>query len=64
MEFPCNFIYGEYVLLTIQTQALPDDVRLYYDPNSRIGIYTEQPIPYNAIIDMAKQKFIQKYGKD
>lgn len=55
---------GEYVLLTIKTQALPDNVRLYYDPNSRIGIYTEQPIPYNAIIDKTKQKFIQKYEKD
>ena len=35
---------GEYALLSINIDGLDESVRFYYDPNSAIGIYTEQPI--------------------
>ena len=40
---------GKYVLLKINIENLDDNIRFFYDPNSQIGIYTEQTIPNNAI---------------
>lgn len=40
---------GKYVLLKIDIQNLDDNIRFYLDPNSEIGIYTEQTIPFNNI---------------
>ena len=36
---------GHYTLLEIDITNINDNIRFYYDPNSSIGIYTEQPIP-------------------
>lgn len=44
---------GEYALLSINIKELDDNVRFYYDPNSVIGLYTEQTIPNDKI------KFVQ-----
>lgn len=40
---------GNYVLLAINITNLDDNIRFYLDPNSDIGIYTEQVIPKNNI---------------
>ena len=48
---------GEYVLLAIDIKNLDDKVRFYYDPNSAIGIYTEQVIPSDKIRQINKQMF-------
>lgn len=41
---------GNYVLLKIETRPLKGtDVKFYLDPNSNIGIYSEQPIPPEVI---------------
>lgn len=40
---------GQYALLSIDLQNLDESIRFYYDPNSEIGIYTEQPIPNDKI---------------
>ena len=43
---------NRYALLSINTSNLDDSIRFFYDPNSAIGIYTEQPIPsVNISID-------------
>lgn len=36
---------GKYVLLQVRVDNLDKGVRLYYDPNSPISLYTESPIP-------------------
>ena len=40
---------GKYVLLRIDLSNIGDDVHFYYDPNSKIGIYTEQAISPTSI---------------
>lgn len=40
---------GEYALLAVDITNLDDSIRFYYDPNSEIGVYTEQPIPKKDI---------------
>lgn len=36
---------GEYTILSVNIQNLDETIRFFYDPNSAIGIYTEQTIP-------------------
>lgn len=40
---------GEYALLEVNIENIDDNVRFYYDSNSEIGIYTEQPISKDRI---------------
>lgn len=40
---------GQYVLLKIDITDLSKDLKFYYDSNTSIGIYTEQPIPKKYI---------------
>ena len=40
---------GKYVLLEVELEKLDDTIRFFYDPNSDIGVYTEQKIPSYAI---------------
>lgn len=40
---------GNYNLLIVDIENLDDSIRFFYDPNSEIGIYTEQPIPNDRI---------------
>lgn len=40
---------GEYALLSVSIGGLGDGVRFFYDPNSEIGIYTEQEIPSSVV---------------
>ena len=35
---------GDYCLFSVDITNLDDSVRLYYDPNSSIGVYTNEPI--------------------
>ena len=35
---------GRYALLFVNIENLEENIRFFYDPNSEIGIYTEQPI--------------------
>ena len=36
---------------------VPNDVDFYLDPNSDIGVFTEQPIPYSSVIGIEKYDF-------
>lgn len=40
---------GEYALLVVDIEKIDNNIRFYYDPNSEIGIYTEQPISSDRI---------------
>lgn len=40
---------GMYSLIIVDIKNLDDSIRFFYDPNSEIGIYTEQPIPNDRI---------------
>lgn len=40
---------GVYSLIIVNIENLDDNIRFFYDPNSEIGIYTEQPIPSDMI---------------
>lgn len=40
----------KYTLLRIDIEDIDDRIRFYYDTNSPIGVYTEQPIPANRIV--------------
>lgn len=48
---------GLYVLLGINIKDIDENVRFYYDPNSAIGIYTEQVIPNNRIKEINRLQF-------
>ena len=48
---------GEYCILTIDLRMVPNDVDFYLDPNSDIGVFTEQPIPYSSVIGIEKYDF-------
>jgi hypothetical protein len=49
---------GNYALLSIDVKNLDNNIRLFYDPNSAIGIFTEQPIPRKYIKFLSKMKFV------
>lgn len=38
-----------FTLYRIDTSRLSDDIKLYYDPRSKYGVFSEQPIPRAAI---------------
>lgn len=40
---------GNYVLLRINMKNIDNNIHFYYDPNSEIGVYTEQTIPFTNI---------------
>lgn len=40
-----------YTLLHIAVSRLPNDIHFFYDPNTLNAVYTEQIIPYSAIIN-------------
>ena len=40
---------GDYGLIKIDISNIDGSIRFFYDPNSEIGIYTEQPIPSNLL---------------
>lgn len=48
---------GEYGLLRVDVQKLGNGVKLYYDSNSEIGVYTEDNIGKNAISFLERYKF-------
>ena len=48
---------GSYVLLGIDIVNLNDNIRFFLDPNSTIGIYTEQQIPPENINVIRKEQF-------
>lgn len=50
---------GTYGLLVIDVKNLPENIRLYLDPNSLIGIYTEQEIPSQYIHFVQYIQFVQ-----
>lgn len=52
---------GEYVLLAVDLTKLNEAVRLFYDPNSELGVFTEQQIPSSALHVMTGYNFI--HGK-
>ena len=40
---------GEYTIIIVNIENLDDNIRFFHDPNSAIGIFTEDPIPNNNI---------------
>jgi len=50
---------GEYALLAINIENIDDDIRFYYDSNSEMGIYTEQPIAKDRIKIMNTVQFVK-----
>ena len=51
---------GLYSLLKVDLKKIGNDVRLYYDPNSIVGVYTEQRIPKDAIDFVTNFQFVKK----
>lgn len=51
---------GEYALLRIEISDLDEAIRFFYDPNSEIGIYTEQRIPKDKIGLVKKIQFFKR----
>ena len=51
---------GIYVLLRINLNTIDNNIQFYYDPNSVIGIYTEQSIPPSNIAVIGKFNFKNK----
>lgn len=41
---------GDYALLKVDLKNLDDSVRLFYDPNTILGVYTEQTIPKSNVM--------------
>ena len=48
---------GYYTLLSVSTKAIDKDIRLFKDPISEIGLYTEQAIPSEAITIVRNRRF-------
>lgn len=46
-----------FVMLAINCNALPDDIRLYYDPNYKYGVFTETTIPPQYIRPIREIQF-------
>lgn len=51
---------GTYNLIIVDIENLDNSIRFFYDPNSEIGIYTEQPIPSNRIQVGKTVQFVKK----
>lgn len=51
---------GNYTLIMVSLNNLDDNIRFYYDPNSAIGIYTEQPIPPSNLKQLGTTNFISE----
>ena len=51
---------GTYNLIIVDIENLDDSIRFLYDPNSEIGIYTEQPIPSDRIQVGKTVQFVKK----
>ena len=47
----------EYALITIDVDKIPENVKMYYDPNFTFGIYVKENIRPNVIIDIKKITF-------
>ena len=43
--------------MRIDLEKLDDAIRLYYDPNSGVSVYTEQPIPKDIIGVAGEENF-------
>lgn len=54
---------GFYSLLNVNIKDLDESVRFFYDPNSNIGIYTEQPLEKDRISVHAVVKFPNRLGR-
>ena len=54
---------GNYTLLRISLNDLDDNVRLYFDPNSNIGIFCEQKIEPVAIEIFGNARFLRNLPK-
>ena len=48
---------GNYILLEINLENLDENIRFFYDPNTEVGVYTEQTIPPENIKAIVKQDF-------
>ena len=48
---------GEYCLFTIKTNLIPSDINFYLDPVYEFGIFTEQDIPVETILEYEKLIF-------
>ena len=48
---------NEYALITIDVNKIPENVKMYYDPNFTFGIYVTENIRPNVIIDIKKITF-------
>lgn len=51
---------GTYNLIIVDIENLDDSIRFFYDLNSEIGIYTEQPIPSDRIHVGKTVQFVKK----
>lgn len=49
---------GNYALLSIDVSKINDNIRFYYDPNSEMGVYTEQVIPPDIIKVLGNAQFM------
>lgn len=54
---------GTYTIIIVNIENLDDSIRFFYDPNSSIGIYTEQPIPNKNIKAGQTIKFVNNIKK-
>jgi len=52
---------GRYTLVSVDTRKLDDSVRIYYDPNMDMGLYTETKIPKDAIKKVADITFRKSF---
>lgn len=48
---------GEYALITIDINKIPENVKMYYDPNFTFGIYVTENIKPNVITNIDKITF-------
>lgn len=48
---------GDYTLLSVSTNDIPDDIDFYKDPRYEHGFYTKQTIPPSALNVFLRRKF-------
>lgn len=48
---------GNYVLIKINTEKIPENVKFYFDPSMPNAMYTIDPIPANVITDITEYNF-------
>ena len=48
---------GDYTLLSVSTNDIPDDIDFYKDPRYEYGFYTKQTIPPSALNVFLRRKF-------